>query len=265
MGVLVWQRFVPGCEEQVATFSEHRPNRWIVAIVVACAIVAFVLCYLLLRLNGPGEVRGQETSTVQPSIPATHTDKELASEASAPPSRGEQMDLPEENVPAPPGESKNQANGPAPTADTPPRSITFRASRSHEKRSATESLVQTDGSELSDTQLKERVWSIEVNAELKGCDGCSSSKTRHIVVPRTCIYSSHTLTQLHREPYVPIEQAKDRFTTYTDYLDPDAKGRIEVVRLIVEAYRPGGSPVIPSITMRLTVVAECPSDANVGG
>ena len=48
-----------------------------------------------------------------------------------------------------------------------------------------------------------------------------------------------------------------------DYLDPDAKGRIDVVRIVVKAYQADGAIVNPSITMRLIDVALCPSDAIV--
>jgi hypothetical protein len=59
---------------------------------------------------------------------------------------------------------------------------------------------------------REERQSVEAHADVAQCKSCSQAKNRTIVIPKECTYSSHTITQLQREPLVPIERADDRLT-----------------------------------------------------
>jgi len=243
----------------------HPSGRSFLAAVTLCAIGTFVLCYLFLRPDIGSENLSQEGVAEQTHSAKTGIERSIASKSLVASKHGEQSNLPYTPVVESSAVPLNRSDATVLDSATPPSSITFRAPQSPQKQATSQSSVQTDDAERSDAQSKEIVRSIEVHADSGGCKVCSNSKSWGINIPKECTYASHTLTQLRREPYVPIEQTHDRFTSYTDFLDPDAKGQIEGVRISVEANQTGTSTLNPSITMRLTVVTLCPSDAIVGG
>jgi len=225
--------------------------------VVVCAVVMFALCFWLLRVDVGGEDRG-------PSI-ATEADSPRPTEPSVAPSRGEQVAPPK--APAPAVSPVNIADEPATGADPPPQSITIRARRLPVRKPGQAGPMQAVTPEQPDVQPGARskllVKSVEVSVRLKNCIGCSHYKSNVIVVPQVCIYDSHTLTQLHRKPYAPLEESRGP-TGFDELVDSNAQGRILAVRLHVSANTSGSDPE-PSIKMRLTVAALCPSDAMQKG
>lgn len=246
----------------MATISRHPVGKRFVALVAACGIATFVICYLLLRSDGRGEDRDREAANAEYSVVAPIAESPPVVEGPAATSQGGQVAVPETIVPASPTAPMNHTSKSAPRTG-PPQSITLRARRSPVRQTAPASSMQTSDAAQPEVQLKAVSRSIELTSNLKTvCSGCSHSRSNGISIPRPCTYDSHTLTQLDREPFVPIE-VSDKSTAYMDYVDSDASGRIGLVTLSVST--DGASMKTPSITMRLTVVAKCPSDANLDG
>src|SRR5688572_22377890 len=107
-----------------------------------------------------------------------------------------------------------------------PESITIRAKGVGKPLATGETHDSQRDLEGPKQPLRHLVRKIELDLDAKGCEACWNATSRDIVVPRTCTYESHTVTQLSRQPYAPIAQSEDRFTAWTDYPDWDAAGRV---------------------------------------
>lgn len=155
-----------------------------------------------------------------------------------------------------------QSDHPKPGVNAP-SSITYR----YETRLARESETDVSSSVAiraigadSSASLISRTLSVVVQNDTGGCKSCSRSVPRHLTIPKGCNYTSHVLTQLHREPNVPIEQTYDLFTEYRLVPNLDAVGRPEGFLLTLWVRNKGLADVHPSISMKLTVTMDCVDD-----
>ena len=237
--------------------EKRKTNRIFAIIIASTGMIAFGGFYILFSRDSVAE----RTDPLPPTLPSSGervgSDHFIVS--SVPPASKTGV-VKDRRLDLPPSSSLSRVDGAKPKPETAAiaPSITFNAAAARSAQAA----------EGIDTPEVERVQNIELHADSGGCKACSNSQTSHLTIPPGCTYVRHTLTQLHREPYAPIEQARDKFTEYKDFLDPDEKGQIQVVRLSVEVRKSSADAIEPSITMRLTVVAECPADltdAGLGG
>ena len=237
--------------------------------IVGCAIVAFVICYWLFRIDDRSESARQQGQSAQNPISASNASKKPPDNFQVAPTEGESSGLPEAQVLTSSADSVPPSKRIKADNNASPPSITHRYSAPLVRGPETGPAGFERAGELSsadaDTSWVQRTETIEVHADSQGCKLCSSSKSRAIAIPRDCAYSYHTLTQLHREPYAPVEKLDDPYTEYLDRLDTDEKGRLEAITLLVRAEKEIVSAVNPSITMQLTVVMECPRSAHAGG
>jgi hypothetical protein len=127
--------------------------------------------------------------------------------------------------------------------DRSPESITIRAD-----------LPPSDSKDWS--EMQESSASVDVSVELAGCKGCWKSTNRAIRIAPECHYISHTLTQLRRLPYVPIDQSGNAITHFDDVVYRDTKGRIHAVGL--ELWIHTDQSAEAALSMTLTVVSRCP-------
>ena len=235
--------------------NRDQAGNGIVYVIVALAIVTFALFFWSMRVDEeerggaeqadapqglvpvPGPIEGKPTETQ-----ATHAAETLPSKSDAliPPVR----------------ESVSSA---------PPQSITF-----HElpiQPYVVNGVVPkpfVPSADASSGAWTKRSRTISVHADPQGCSECSSSQSWGIDIPNGCEYFSYAVTQVHRHPAARIEESS-RFTSYSDGPQSDSTGRITGIRISARAVKLASSPVTPSITMRLTVVALCPSDAMTEG
>lgn len=257
------------CQEYASPMHVREGGIGSAIIVAGCATVAILVCYWLLRVDDRGESARQQTETAQNSISAGNSGRRPSDNSQSAARGGQPSGPAEAQVLAPPAEPAHQSKTLKPDIDASPSSITYR----YKALPAREPEIGTERSEhagelnnaFPDTPLVKRTKTIEVHTDSKGCKLCWSSASRGIAIPRDCAYSSHTLTQLYREPYAPIEELSNPYTEYLDRLDTDAKGRLEAITLSVRVERKVSSAVNPSITMQLTVEMACPPDENAGG
>jgi hypothetical protein len=236
-------------------------------IVVGFATVAILVCYWLLRVDDREENARQQSETAKNSVSAGNSGRRPSDNSQLAPRGGQPSGPAEAQVLVPQAASAHQSKNLKPNIDASPSSITYRykapEARMPEASTASEHTGELGNSD-ADTLLVKRTKTIDVHTDSNGCKLCWSSASRGIAIPRGCGYISHTLTQLYREPFAPIEQRSNEYTEYLDSLDTNANGRLEAITLSVRVEKKVPSAVNPSITMRLAVEMACPRDENVG-
>lgn len=244
---------------------QHQAGRGFVLTVLVCFIVAFASFYLMLRLNERATRSPRQGLTANASVTATN----LGSSPSSPQPIASKVDPPlelEPQVLLPRTESEDLSKEAALTAGAPLPSITFEAPREqkhetkNERRNGTGEMLP----DVSAKDLKKHSQTLEVHADSQGCEDCMNSQIGSLGVPQGCVYFAYTITQVHREPSTAIERTHDTYTSYLDKLESDSSGRVVGATIRVGVRKLSSSSVVPSITMRLTLVTSCPSDTDIG-
>jgi hypothetical protein len=242
--------------------NQNQMGKGFAFLVVAGAIIAFILFYWFLRRADVQETGSPQDGAAHSLLSTSVSTESLSSDSP--------LRLETEAVTQQEPHSGKRADSPHNTNELmsdvvhPPASITFRASPAQERRADTPSSEGSDRLQNSSpkTSWSERTQAIDLHTDAQNCKVCTRSRSGWLPIPRGCTYSSHTITQLYREPFVPIAQVGDAQTSFQDSVDSDVNGRIERVTLSVRVNKSGSSPISPSITMRLTVVAVCPNAAD---
>lgn len=235
------------------------------AIVVACsAVVTFLVIYWGIQTDDLQESGRLEKRLPQPSVSAGDTSFQLPPKPASEPGVAELSSVPATREVAANSELATSSDGPGPVVPPPPQSLTFNAALSVKSNHPSSTEVSSGADEASDLTAKEidRTESIDVHSDSGGCKSCSNSQVGSIGIPRSCTYVSHTITQLQREPFAPIEEFDDRTTKFSASPDADNSGRIGSVRLYVGVRKTAKVSSEASITMRLSVAMAC---QRVGG
>lgn len=170
------------------------------------------------------------------------------------------------DLPAPSAEAAAQVSQRLPALGEVPTSITRKYTAFAPKVTESDAAQRgsRDGEQYleGDRSLRPSSDTVEVQTDSHDCKYCWTTRKKGIQIPRSCTYVSHTITQLHREPYAPIEQLDATNTKYSDDLHTDESGRLLAIWLSATTYE-SGSGAHPSITMQLTVYGLCPPGADI--
>ena len=225
-------------------------------LVVALVIATFALCFWWIRVDQKERGRAEHGDAPQALIPIPDPLEGKPTETQATRAAATSPSKPDALIPTDETASAGSA---------PPQSITFRELPIQPY--AVNGVVPkpfVPSADASSSVWKKRSRTVTVHADPQGCTECSSSQSWGIDIPNGCEYFSYTVLQVHRYPAARIEESS-RFTSYSDGPRSDSTGRITGIRISASAEKFASSPVTPSITMRLTVVALCPSDAMTEG
>ena len=236
--------------------NRNQVGKGIAYVVVAMAIAIFALYFWWTRVGEEERGSAEQGDAPQALVPIPDpmegkpTESQATRATATLPSKSDALIQPDETVSA---------------GSAPPQSITF-----HElpiQPYAVNGVIPkpfVPRADASSGVWEKRSRSISVHADPQGCSECSSSQFWGINIPNECEYFSYTVMQVHRYPAARIEESS-RFTSYSDGPLSDSTGRITGIQISARTQKFVTSPVTPSITMRLTVVALCPSDAMTEG
>jgi hypothetical protein len=232
-----------------------------VLLVVGCAIIALALFTWMLR-SEPGQP-GKPQHDMPPgqSVSAISVNEKTPIHHDVGPTESESSGRFDIGVPISPSTRAIQtdtakADGPAPA------SITYRyeATTLREPEFPNSEPPGAVGGSTSSAALIPRTQGFTLRADSKGCATCASSMSRRLAIPPECVYVSHTVTQIHREPYMPVEQTYDSSTEYRVTPFADTNGRLEGFTLSVWARKKELSAAQSFIEMQLTVAMDCPAE-----
>jgi hypothetical protein len=231
-------------------------------VVVGCAFVVFAICFWLLRPNTEAAERIPEARSENRRPSETNIQASQPGDSQLGPVSGELASQERAHVAASQGTQQAETENWKRSEDASP-SITYRynAQLIQEGDTAPSNpLTDRDDGITPATSLVARTQSVVVHNDSQGCKLCTRSNAKGLAIPKGCIYDSHTITQLQRNPYVPVEQTYDKFTEYRETPYVDQTGAVEGVQLSVWVRNEGMTDGRPSITMRLTVAMNCQAE-----